>query len=145
MQVGVGTEFENKIVIEAVCGNNHALVLTDEGEVFGWGQGILKDSKSSGSEGVKYIKSSNVGTKLEHVESIHKFLLKKKAPKVSKSLRYYSQRCSPEKIVEISTLSSNKHRNKDQKCVNNLQKASLLRNNLANPKVSFSKKQSIGE
>jgi len=146
IQVGIGTEFEAKTVIEGVCGNSHAIVLTSDGEIFGWGQGILKDSNSTDSKEIKYIKSSNIGTKLSHVESIHKFLLKKKAPKTVKVLRYYSQRCSPEKIVEISTLSSNKNAEEYSKCgKSRLQKASLLRNNLPNSKIPFNKKPYTGE
>ncbi|CAI2377265.1 unnamed protein product [Moneuplotes crassus] len=139
IQIGVGTEFEQKNVIEGICGSSHSIVMTDEGEIYAWGQGEIK-SKSDSKE-LKYIKASNVGTVLTHVETIHKFLLKKKTPKVSKPLRYYSQRCSPEKIVEISTISSPKDSDDSGKLEKSaLQKASLLRNNLPSSRVPFKKK-----
>ena len=69
----------------------------------------MKNEDDTDNKKIKYIKASNIGTKLSFVESIHKFLLKKKTPKVTKPMRYYSQRCSPEKIVEISTISGNKN------------------------------------
>lgn len=114
--------------------------MTDDGVLYGWGQGtFVLDTEYQQQN--KLIKSSDIGIKLDYVESIHKFLLKKKAPKVAKQKQYYSRKCSPEHIVEISTLTS--HKSDDQDDISSsskYHKPSLLRNNLPTPSVPFKKK-----
>jgi hypothetical protein len=91
------------------------MVLTESGGIFGWGQGILRDeigedsydssNKNSKRQKIE-IKSFDIH-QVQYVESCHKFLLKKKEPIVLKPKQYYSRRCSQDKNVEISTISSN--------------------------------------
>jgi alpha-tubulin suppressor-like RCC1 family protein len=46
MQVGLGSKLEKEKVVDAVWGNCHAIVLTENGKIYGWGQGIIEATKA---------------------------------------------------------------------------------------------------
>jgi alpha-tubulin suppressor-like RCC1 family protein len=143
-QIGLNSDFENEKIIEGVCGNNHAFVLSESGNIYGWGQGISGNNQPKGSKqhhkskSILEIKSFDI-QKITTFDSLHKFLLKRKTPK-PKPKQYYSRRASPEKTVETSTISNSKicHEISNLSSNNSL-KPSLLRNNLPNTKVPFKK------
>jgi alpha-tubulin suppressor-like RCC1 family protein len=140
IKLSLGNELDPKHVIEGICGSSHAIVMTDDGVLYGWGQGTFHSDTESQPKN-RLIKSSNVAIKLDYVESVHKYLLKKKTPKVTKQKQYYSRKHSPEKIVEISTLSS--HKSDDRDNLNSkFEEPVKFRNNLPTPSVPFKRKPS---
>lgn len=147
IQVGEGTSFWEEKVIDGQCGNSHAVVITETGNVYGWGQGIIDSddhlhkshSKNDNNESTIEIKSFDVHP-LDSMDPCHKFLLKKKAPPVVKPRQYYSTRCSPERQVEMSIISSNYDQSKKNTLEPNTQRPSPLRNHLPSSKVPFTQK-----
>jgi len=100
IEIGEDTMLENEKVIEGQTGHNHCIVMTESGSVYAWGQGSLEKKSNKDESRIRNkkddqkeieIKSFSVH-KVMQVESIHKFLLKKKTKKVTKPKQYYSRK-----------------------------------------------------
>ena len=139
-EVGKGTELGNEQAIDAVWGNCHAIVITENGTIYGWGQGVW-DKNIDGNDLNKRnsfveLKSFEIH-KLDTVDSLHKLILKTEPLKVIKPKEYYSRKCSPEKLVEVSAVISNGEI--DYRPGHKHNKTSLIRNHIPSSKVPFTK------
>lgn len=139
-KVGEGTYIQNEHIIDAIWGNSHVIVISDSGKMFGWGQGIsenyIEKNDLIKNDSVVELKSFDI-YELVTVESVQKLMIKILPQVITKPKQYYSRKWSPEKQIEISTISThveNENTNKHR-----YNKTTLIRNNIPNSKVPFTK------